>query len=134
MSPEVLTHVPNFAAEPVSVWRLFRARAADTLGPVARYLPRGQSGGNMEARRLIENADFDPTTLAVLSEAFDGGWSEIEAHFKGDDAATRHARMRLAYAILLVARQDDDNADQVKNEALQVVALAARRRVGSRKA
>jgi hypothetical protein len=88
----------------------------------------------MEARRLIADADFDPTTKAVLSEAFDSGWSEIEAHFKGDQAATKHGRMRLAYAILLVARHDDDNADQVKNEALQVMALAARRRVGSRKA
>ena len=85
----------------------------------------------MEARRLIEDADFDPSTLAVLSEAFDRGWSEIEAHFKGDQAATKHARMRLAYAILLVARQDDDNAAEVKNEALQVMALAARRRPGS---
>ena len=88
----------------------------------------------MEAQRLIENAEFDPTTLAVLSEAFDKGWSEIEAHFKGDDAATKHARMRLAYAILLVARQDDDNAEQVKNEALQVMALATRRRMGSAQA
>jgi hypothetical protein len=42
-----------------------------------------------------------------------------------------HARMRLAYAVLLVARQDDDDAEQVKNEALQVMALAARRRMGS---
>ena len=88
----------------------------------------------MEARRLVENAQFNPTTLAVLSEAFDNAWSEIEAHFRGDTAATKHARMRLAYAILLVARQDDDNAEQVKNEALQVMALAARRRMGSAEA
>jgi len=55
-----------------------------------------------------------------------------EEHFKGDAAATKHARVRLAYAVLLVARQDDDNADQVKDEALQVMALAARGRIGSR--
>ena len=88
----------------------------------------------MEARRLIEHADFEPTTLAVLSEAFDDGWSEIDGQFRVDQAATKHARMRLAYAILLVARQDDDNAEQVKNEALQVMALAARRRMGSAEA
>jgi hypothetical protein len=103
----------------------------DYVQGVLSAFPRVQSGGNLEARRLIENADFNPTTLAVLSEAFDKGWSEIEPHFKGDDAATMHARMRLAYAVLLVARQDDDDAEQVKNEALQVMALAARRRMGS---
>jgi hypothetical protein len=71
----------------------------------------------MEAKHLIETADFDSTTLAILSEAFESGWSEIKAHFRGDQAATKHGRMRLAYAVLLVARQDDDNAEQVKNEA-----------------
>jgi len=82
----------------------------------------------MKARHLIEIADFNPSTLAVLSEAFDKGWAEIEGHFQGDADATKHARVRLAYAVLLVAREDDDNADQVKDEALQVMALAARGR------
>jgi len=74
----------------------------------------------------------DPTTLDVLWAAFDMGWSQIEEHFKGDSTATKQARVRLAYAVLLVARQDDDNAEQVKDEALQVMALAARGRTGSR--
>ena len=85
----------------------------------------------MEARRLIEDADFNPSTLAVLSDAFDRGWSEIEAHFKGDDAATKHAQLRLAHAVLLVARQDDEDAKQLADEALQVMALAAQGRAGS---
>ena len=82
----------------------------------------------MKARRVIESASFEPATLAVLCKAFDQGWGEIEHHFRGDDAATEHARMRLAYAVLIVAREDDDSPEQVKNDALQVLALAARRR------
>jgi len=60
---------------------------------------------SMKARRLIESASFDPATLTVLCKAFDGAWSQIEEHFAGDDAATEHARMRLAYAVLIVARE-----------------------------
>jgi len=78
----------------------------------------------MKARRLIESSSFGPETLAVISKAFDYAWSEIKDHFSGDDTATQHARMRLAHAILIVAREGDDNAEQVKNNALQVMALA----------
>ena len=85
----------------------------------------------MKARRLIESASFDPATLAVLCKAFDDAWAEIEEHFAGDDTATAHARMRLAYAVLIVAREGDDFVEEVKNDALQVMALAARRRNGS---
>jgi hypothetical protein len=82
----------------------------------------------VKARRLIESSSFEPETLEVLFKAFDDAWSEIEPHFAGDDVATEHARLRLAHAILIVARQDDDDPEQVKNDALQVMALAARRR------
>jgi hypothetical protein len=85
----------------------------------------------MKARRLIESASFDPATLTVLCKAFDNAWAEIEEHFAGDDAATEHARMRLAHAVLIVAREGDDYVDEVKNNALQVMALVARRRNGS---
>jgi hypothetical protein len=87
----------------------------------------------MKARRVIESSsNFDAATLTVLCKAFDAAWAEIESHFEGDDAATEHARLRLAYAVLIVARQGDDDVDQVKNDALQVMAIAARRRIGSR--
>ena len=82
----------------------------------------------MEARRVIENSSFDPATETILCKAFDAAWSQIEPHFEGDEPATENARMRLAYAVLIVARQGDDNTEQVKNDALQVMALAARRR------
>ena len=85
----------------------------------------------MKARALVESANFDAATVIVLCKAFDRAWSEIEDHFAGDDTATEHARMRLAYAVLIVAREGDDDVDQVKNDALQVMAIAARRRVGS---
>ena len=71
----------------------------------------------MKARRVIESAsDFDAATLKVLCNAFDDAWSEIEPHFAGDEPATEHARMSLAYAVLIVAREGDDSPEQVKND------------------
>ena len=32
----------------------------------------------MEARRLIRDADHSPEKLAILSDAFDQAWSELE--------------------------------------------------------
>ncbi len=77
----------------------------------------------MKARRLIEASTFQPETLAVLFKAFDDAWTEIEPHFAGDEAAIEQARLRLAHAVLIVAREDDDDPEQVKNDALQVMAL-----------
>ena len=83
----------------------------------------------MKARRVIESAsNFDAATLKVLCKAFDDARFQIEPHFPGDEPATEHARMRLAYAVLIVAREDDNSAEQAKNDALEVMALAARRR------
>ncbi len=82
----------------------------------------------MKARRLIEASTFQPETLAVLFKAFDDAWSEFEPHLAGDEAATEQARLRLAHAVLILAREDDDDPEKVKNDALQVMALAAPRR------
>jgi hypothetical protein len=36
--------------------------------------------------------------------------------------------MRLAHAVLIVAREDSNDADRLKNDALQVMALAYKKR------
>ena len=77
----------------------------------------------MQHRQLIENSSFGPATLHVLSQAFDAAWSQIAHHF---DGAIEEARTRLAHAVLIVAREDSEDPERVKNEALQVLALAYR--------
>jgi hypothetical protein len=75
----------------------------------------------MLARRLLEHASFTPETLNVIFRAFDEAWNEV-AHLFPEK--TEEARTRLAHAILIVAREDSDDAEMVKNGALQVLALA----------
>ena len=80
----------------------------------------------MKARRLIENATFEPEVLAVIGKAFEEAWREIAHHFDGDARATQLARERLAHACLIVAKDDSKDAARLKREALQVMALAYR--------
>lgn len=82
----------------------------------------------VEARRLIESSEFGPETLAVLFQAFNSAWGEIAHHFDPtDNEQVNQARMRLARAVLMVARPDCNDPVTVKNEALQAMALAGGR-------
>ena len=87
----------------------------------------------MRARRLIETSSFDPTSLHLLFHAFDEAWSEIGDHFNNEPKEIEQARLRLAHAVLIVAREDNDDAERLKDDALQGMALAYRHRevVGS---
>ena len=80
----------------------------------------------MKARRLIESATYQPETLQTAFKAFDDAWAEISHHFNGD---AEDARARLAHAVLIVTREDSDDPERLKNDALQVMALAYRERV-----
>ncbi len=80
----------------------------------------------MKARRLIERSSFPPETLHVIFEAFDHAWSEISHHFPDHQEP---ARIRLAHAVLVLAREDSEDAERLKNDALQVMALAYRQRL-----
>jgi hypothetical protein len=79
----------------------------------------------MKARSLIESSIYQPETLQTVFEAFDEAWAEISHHFTGD---AEDARARLAHAVLIVTREDSDDPDWLKDEALQVMALAYRER------
>jgi hypothetical protein len=79
----------------------------------------------VKARRLIEASTFEPETLQVVYKAFDDAWAEIAHHFAD---CHEQARMRLAHAVLIVAREDSDDPNRLKNDALQVMALAYRER------
>jgi hypothetical protein len=77
----------------------------------------------MKARRLIESSIYEPETLQTAFKAFDDAWAEIAHHFDGH---AEDARARLAHAVLIVTREDSDDPEQLKNDALQVMALAYR--------
>lgn len=81
----------------------------------------------MRNRQLIEGGAFDPTTLLEIGTAFERAWSEIEHHFGATDIEL--ARTRLAEAVFLVAADHDcHDIAGLKTEALQVLALAYRKR------
>ena len=82
----------------------------------------------MKARRLIEGSLYEPETLNVVFQAFDQGWAEIADHFGSDPESIEDARTRLAHACLIVARDDSDDPERIKMDALQVMALAYRER------
>jgi hypothetical protein len=77
----------------------------------------------MKARQLIQGATYGPETLKVIGKAFDDAWSEIAGHFSHNGLQAQSARLRLAHAVLAVARDDSRDADEVKNQALQVMAM-----------
>jgi hypothetical protein len=80
----------------------------------------------MKARRLIEGSLYEPQTLELIFRAFDEAWDEIAPHFGTDPRSIEAARIRLAHACLVVCREDSDDAERIKNDAMQVMALAHR--------
>jgi hypothetical protein len=80
----------------------------------------------MKARNLIQGATYGPETLKVIRNAFDDAWSEIGSQFDG--LQSQAARLKLARAVLSVAREDSRDPDELKNAALQVMAMAYRDR------
>ena len=81
----------------------------------------------MKARRLIESSSLPPETLRTVFKAFDDAWSEISDHFQGDERVAEQARMRLARAVLSVVLENSEGVERVKDEALQMMALAYRK-------
>jgi len=75
----------------------------------------------MKARHLIEGATFGPEALKVIGKAFDDAWAEIGSQF--DIQQAQLVRLRLARALLSVAREDSRDPDELKNAALQTLAL-----------
>jgi len=78
----------------------------------------------MNVRRLVEGSSFASETLTVIFQAFDEAWASVAAQFTDDPL---DARERLAHAVLLVAREDSRDPDQLKEEALRIFKLAAAR-------
>jgi hypothetical protein len=80
----------------------------------------------MKARQLVATASFEPEALEVIGKAFDQAWNEIAANFGDSPAVVETARLRLAHAVLAVARDESRDVIELKNAALQVFAQAYR--------
>jgi hypothetical protein len=83
----------------------------------------GQRGTyDMQARKVLAGAAYEPATLKVICRAFDDAWAEIR-HYFDDPLAAECARLKLANAILGVAREDSRDAADLKKKGLHALAL-----------
>ena len=80
----------------------------------------------MKAQQLITDASFGPNALHVLFQVFDAAWNGIAANFGDNPLAIEAARLKLANALLSVAREDSSDPDSLKRQALQIMALSYR--------
>ena len=78
----------------------------------------------MKTPQVIQSAAYGPETLKVIGKAFDDAWAEIATNFTETKAEA--ARFELANAILSVAKEDSRNAEELKNAALQAMAIKRR--------
>jgi hypothetical protein len=76
----------------------------------------------VQARKLIINANFGPDALKAIGKAFDDAWAEIGPLLNlTGDLQVEGARLRLANAILSVAREDSRDAAVMKEAALRIM-------------
>ena len=82
----------------------------------------------MKAKKLIDGmgAVYGPETLKVIGKAFDDAWAEIGPCFSKNGLKAESVRLTLANAILEVASEYSRDADELKNAALQAMALTYR--------
>jgi hypothetical protein len=79
----------------------------------------------MRARQHIDGASFGPDALKAIGQAFDAAWSEI-AHQFDSPLAIEATRLNLANALLSIARENSRDVPELKQAALQRLALDAR--------
>jgi hypothetical protein len=80
----------------------------------------------MKASQIVASATFEPEALSVIGRAFDQAWKEIAVNFGDNPAVIEAARVRLAHAVLSVAKDDVRDPAELETAALQVFALAYR--------
>jgi hypothetical protein len=76
----------------------------------------------MKARELIEGASYGPEALKAIGRAFDEAWASIAGNFSDDQIAA--ARLRLANALLAVAKDNSRDVEVMKREALDRMRMA----------
>src|SRR5262245_9022723 len=77
----------------------------------------------MKAREYISGAAYDPEQREAILWALEAAWAEIEHHFYDSPLSIEPARMWLADEVLSAARQHSEKAEELKNLALQAMAM-----------
>jgi hypothetical protein len=77
---------------------------------------------------MLERRTFARAAKGSFCAQHQSNTPEIADHFAGNEIAVEHARLRLAHAVLVVAGKDGNDADQLKKDALRVMALGYRKR------
>ena len=80
----------------------------------------------MKVRRLISGAAFGPDVLRVIGKAFDDAWSEVAPSVTNRPDGIEAARLRLANIVLSLAKDDTNDAEPLKIEAVRVFRLKQR--------
>jgi len=76
----------------------------------------------MKAREIIEGASYGPEALKPVGRAFDEAWASIAGNFSDDQIEA--ARLRLANALLAVAKDNSRDVEMMKREALDRMQMA----------
>jgi hypothetical protein len=77
----------------------------------------------MKAWELISVPSYGPETLKIVFQSFDDAWGSIAAIFGDNPLAIQAARAKLANIILSMPHDQQSDAAQIKNSALQLMAL-----------
>jgi len=75
----------------------------------------------MKARRLIENAAFEPDQLKALGQAFDDAWERIAPSVSNTPEAVEAARFALADIVLGLAKNGSLDPSWLAEAAVQVM-------------
>jgi hypothetical protein len=87
--------------------------------------------GMMRARNYISSSAYDPDAIEVILAAFEGAWAEIQHHFYDSPLSMELARIRLADELLAIAEQSSRDPLELKNRALQAMAMHYRLEQGT---
>jgi hypothetical protein len=75
----------------------------------------------VKARSLIDGANFDPSQLKIIGQAFDAAWDEIKPTVSKRATAVEDARLKLANAVLTVAHRGPMEMDRIRVDALKAM-------------
>ena len=73
---------------------------------------------DVEAKRLIGQASYGPEMLSVLFQAFDEAWAALAPTCGENPLAIHAARLKLANAILSLAREGIQDIATIRDAAL----------------
>ncbi len=75
----------------------------------------------MEALKLIAGANYGPSQVAVLRQAFEAAWQQIAPSVSARASAIQAARLRLAHAVLAAAPNGPMQVERIKADALKAM-------------